>query len=268
MAPLLSVILSTLIVYLSKGDSHGIKIVKHFKGGLNPSSLDQLEFGGPHLGPSAKIGFICALIALTEAIAVGRSFASIKGYHLDGNKEMVAIGFMNIVGSLTSCYTATVNFSAGCETVISNIVMAITVLICLLFFTKLFYYTPLAILASIILSALPGLIDLNEAYKIWKVDKLDFLVCLGAFIGVLFGSVEIGLLVAADGGSGELRSHLDRSDRAVAVASIGSNSISVENVFEVFGRTELLFGRGWAYWEDFKYKLPNEAMKVTSYGAL
>jgi len=30
-----------------------------------------------------------------------------KGYHLDGNKEMVAMGFMNIVGSLTSCYTAT-----------------------------------------------------------------------------------------------------------------------------------------------------------------
>lgn len=42
-----------------------------------------------------------------EAIAVGRSFASIRGYHLDGNKEMVAMGFMNIVGSLTSCYTAT-----------------------------------------------------------------------------------------------------------------------------------------------------------------
>lgn len=42
-----------------------------------------------------------------EAIAVGRSFASMKGYHLDGNKEMVAMGFMNIVGSLSSCYTAT-----------------------------------------------------------------------------------------------------------------------------------------------------------------
>ncbi|CAA3018940.1 low affinity sulfate transporter 3, partial [Olea europaea subsp. europaea] len=139
----------------------------------------------------------------SEAIAVGRSFASIKGYHLDGNKEMVAMGFMNIVGSLTSCYAATgsfsrtaVNFSAGCETVVSNIVMAVTVLVSLLLFTRLLYYTPFAILASIILSALPGLIDLNEAYNIWKVDKLDFVVCLGAFFGVLFGSVEIGLLIA------------------------------------------------------------------------
>ncbi|KAK4483966.1 hypothetical protein RD792_011177 [Penstemon davidsonii] len=203
MAPLFSVILSTLIVYLTKADKHGVKIVKHFKGGLNPISVQQLNFGGPYVGEAAKIGLICALIALTEAIAVGRSFASIKGYHLDGNKEMVAMGFMNVIGSLTSCYTATgsfsrtaVNFSAGCETVVSNIVMSITVLISLLLFTRLLYYTPLAILASIILSALPGLIDVNEAYKIWKVDKLDFVICLGAFFGVLFGSVEIGLLVA------------------------------------------------------------------------
>lgn len=78
----------------------------------------------------------------------------------------------------------------------SNIVMAVTVFISLELLTKLLYYTPVAILASIILSALPGLIDVNEAYNIWKVDKLDFLACIGAFLGVLFATVEIGLLVA------------------------------------------------------------------------
>lgn len=30
-----------------------------------------------------------------------------KDYQLDGNKEMVALGTMNIVGSMTSCYVAT-----------------------------------------------------------------------------------------------------------------------------------------------------------------
>lgn len=202
-APLVSVILSTLIVFLTKADRRGVKIVKHIKGGLNPSSAHQLQFTGPHVGQAAKIGIISAIVALTEAIAVGRSFASVKGYHLDGNKEMLAMGFMNIVGSLTSCYIATgsfsrtaVNFSAGCETVVSNIVMAITVMLCLELFTRLLYYTPVAILASIILSALPGLIDVNEAYNIWKIDKLDFLICITAFFGVLFGSVEIGLLAA------------------------------------------------------------------------
>lgn len=202
-APLLSVIISTLIVFITKADNHGVKTVKHIKGGLNPSSVHQLEFNTPHVGEVAKIGLIIAVVALTEAIAVGRSFASIKGYHLDGNKEMVAMGFMNLVGSFTSCYVATgsfsrtaVNFTAGCESAMSNIVMAITVLITLEFLTKLLYYTPISILASIILSALPGLIDYNEAIKIWKIDKLDFLACAGAFFGVLFASVEIGLLAA------------------------------------------------------------------------
>ncbi|GMP32731.1 hypothetical protein CsSME_00006362 [Camellia sinensis var. sinensis] len=202
-APLMSVILSTLIVFLTRADKYGVKIVKHIKGGLNPISVHQLQFDSPHASEVAKIGLIVAVVALTEAIAVGRSFASIKGYHLDGNKEMLAMGFMNIAGSLTSCYAATgsfsrtaVNASAGCETVMSNIVMAITVLLSLEFFTRLLYYTPIAILASIILSALPGLIDFNQAYNIWKVDKLDFLACIGAFFGVLFASVEIGLLLA------------------------------------------------------------------------
>ncbi|KAL7255113.1 hypothetical protein ACSBR1_009308 [Camellia fascicularis] len=202
-APLISVILSTLIVFLTRADKHGVRIVKHIKGGLNPSSVHQLQFDSLNGSEIVKTGLIVAVVALTEAIAVGRSFASMKGYHLDGNKEMVAMGFMNIAGSLTSCYAATgsfsrtaVNYSAGCETVMSNVVMALTVLLSLQVFTRLLYFTPIAILASIILSALPGLIDLHEAYNIWKLDKFDFLACIGAFIGVLFGSVEIGLLVA------------------------------------------------------------------------
>ena len=89
-----------------------------------------------------------------------------------------------------------VNFSAGARSTMSNIIMSITVFITLELFMKFLYYTPMAVLASIILSALPGLIDIKEACNIWKVDKMDFLTCLGAFVGVLFGSVEIGLAVA------------------------------------------------------------------------
>ncbi|XP_054822215.1 sulfate transporter 2.1-like isoform X3 [Prosopis cineraria] len=201
--PLASVMLSTLIVFLTRADVHGVNIIKHVKGGLNPSSVNQLELNSPYIARVAKIGLVAAVVALTESVSVGRSFASMRGYHLDGNKEMVSIGFMNIIGSFTSCYVAAgsfsrtaVNVAAGCETAGSNIVMAITVVISLLCFTKLLYFTPTAILASIIISALPGLVDFSEAFRIWKLDKLDFLACAGAFFGVLFFSVEIGLLVA------------------------------------------------------------------------
>ncbi|KAI3827532.1 hypothetical protein L1987_01609 [Smallanthus sonchifolius] len=40
----------------------------------------------------------------TEGIAVGRTFAALKNYQVDGNKEMIAIGLMNMAGSCSSCY--------------------------------------------------------------------------------------------------------------------------------------------------------------------
>lgn len=64
-APLVSVILFTAIVYLTRADEHGVKIIKHIKGGLNPSSVNQLQFNSPHLRESVKIGLVCAIIALT-----------------------------------------------------------------------------------------------------------------------------------------------------------------------------------------------------------
>ena len=85
---------------------------------------------------------------------------------------------------------------AGCQTAVSNIVMSIVVLLTLLFITPLFKYTPNAILAAIIINAVISLIDIQAAILIWKIDKFDFVACMGAFFGVIFVSVEIGLLVA------------------------------------------------------------------------
>jgi sulfate transporter 3 len=89
-----------------------------------------------------------------------------------------------------------VNCNAGAQTAVSNIVMASAVLVTLLFLMPLFYYTPNVILAAIILTAVIGLIDYQAAYKLWKVDKLDFMACLCSFLGVLFISVPLGLGIA------------------------------------------------------------------------
>lgn len=202
-APLISVILSTLFVFLTHADKKGVAIVNHIEKGLNPSSVHLLYFSGENLVRGFKIGAVAGMIALTEATAIGRTFAALKDYQLDGNKEMVALGAMNVVGSMTSCYVATgsfsrsaVNYMAGCQTAVSNIIMSFIVFLTLLFITPLFKYTPNAILASIIISAVINLIDYEAAILIWKIDKFDFIACMGAFFGVIFASVEIGLLIA------------------------------------------------------------------------
>ncbi|KAA8550830.1 hypothetical protein F0562_002514 [Nyssa sinensis] len=203
MAPLTSVILGSLLVYLTHAEKHGVEVIGQLKNGLNPPSIMDLAFGSPYLATAIKTGIVTAVLALAEGIAVGRSFAMFKNYHIDGNKEMIAIGMMNIVGSCSSCYLTTgpfsrsaVNFNAGCKTAVSNIVMALTVMITLLFLTPLFHYTPLVVLSSIIIAAMLGLINYTEAIHLWHVEKFDFLVCMAAYIGVVFGSVVIGLVIA------------------------------------------------------------------------
>ncbi|KAL8491408.1 hypothetical protein ACS0TY_023151 [Phlomoides rotata] len=125
--------------------------VKHIDKGINPPSANEIYFTGDYLLKGVKIGVEVGVIALTEAVAIGRTFAAME-YQIDGNKEMIALGAMN--------------------------------------------YTPNAILSSIIISAVLSLIDYDAAILIWKIDKFDFVACMGAFLGVVFASVEIGLLVA------------------------------------------------------------------------
>ncbi|RZC71683.1 hypothetical protein C5167_034861 [Papaver somniferum] len=202
-APLTSVILSTILVYVFRAHTSAISTIGHLPKGLNPPSANMLYFSGTHLAIAIKTGIVTGILSLTEGIAVGRTFASLRNYQIDGNKEMIAIGVMNMAGSCTSCYVTTgsfsrsaVNFNAGAQTAVSNIVMAATVLITLLFLMPLFYYTPNVILAAIIITAVIGLINYQEAIKFWKVDKYDFMTCLVAFFGVLFLSVQMGLAIA------------------------------------------------------------------------
>ncbi|CAN4091274.1 unnamed protein product [Withania somnifera] len=203
MAPLTSVILGSVFVYFTHAEKNGVQVIGHLKRGINPPSYSELAFSSQYLTIGIKTGVVTSVIALAEGIAVGRSFAILENYDIDGNKEMIAFGLMNVAGSITSCYLTTgpfsrtaVNFNAGCKTAVSNIVMAIAVMITLLFLTPLFHYTPLVVLSSIIIAAMLGIIDYNAAIHLWKVDKYDFLVCISSYVGVVFGSVEVGLIVA------------------------------------------------------------------------
>ncbi|ESQ41974.1 hypothetical protein EUTSA_v10012949mg [Eutrema salsugineum] len=203
MGPMVVVLVGCLVAYLVKGTEHGIQTVGPLKKGLNPPSIQYLNFDSKYLPLVFKAGIITGLIAMAEGIAIGRSFAVMKNEQTDGNKEMIAFGLMNIIGSFTSCYLTTgpfsktaVNYNAGTKTPMSNVVMGICMMLVLLFLAPLFSYTPLVGLSAIIMSAMLGLIDYEEMYHLFKVDKFDFLVCMSAFFGVSFLSMDYGLIIS------------------------------------------------------------------------
>ncbi|XP_039117467.1 probable sulfate transporter 3.5 [Dioscorea cayenensis subsp. rotundata] len=202
-SPLVVVIVGGLVAFFLHGATHGIPIVGPLKKGLNPISIGNLVFTPPYLQYAVKAGSVTGFIALAEGIAVGRSLALMKNHHVDGNKEMIAFGLMNIAGSFTSCYLTTAPFSksavnshAGSKTAMSNIVQAICMMLVLLFLAPLFKYTPLVALATIIIVAMIGLLEFKEMVHLFKVDKFDFCVCMAAFLGVAFLSMLQGLMIS------------------------------------------------------------------------
>ncbi|GLJ08846.1 hypothetical protein SUGI_0097000 [Cryptomeria japonica] len=74
----------------------------------------------------------------------------------------------------------------SCKTIDSTLLMVVSVMISLLLLTPLLYYTPNVVLATIIVGAVLGLKDYHATYFIWKLHKVDFLSCMGAFVGVIF----------------------------------------------------------------------------------
>ncbi|XP_042489549.1 probable sulfate transporter 3.5 [Macadamia integrifolia] len=175
-APMVTVVVGCVFAYVVHVDRHGIQIVGHLSKGLNPPSLRQLNFDSEYLPVTIKSGIITGILSLAEGIMIGRSFAEMKNYQIDGNKEMIAFGIMNIFGSITSCYLTSgpfsktaVNYNAGCKMQMSNVVMSMCIMLTLLFLAPLFSYTPLVALSAIIMSAMFGLIKYKEVYRLFKV---------------------------------------------------------------------------------------------------
>lgn len=88
------------------------------------------------------------------------------------------------------------NYNAGCKTAMANVVQAIVMALTLQFLAPLFGFTPLVALSAIIISAMLGLIHYEEVIHLYKVDKFDFVICMAAFLGVIFISMDVGLMLS------------------------------------------------------------------------
>ncbi|KAJ6318391.1 hypothetical protein OIU76_013852 [Salix suchowensis] len=69
-APLVSVILSTILVFAFKAENHGISVIGKLQEGLNPPSWNMLHFHGSNLGLVVKTGLVTGIISLTVAISI------------------------------------------------------------------------------------------------------------------------------------------------------------------------------------------------------
>ncbi|CAN1174063.1 Sulfate transporter 4.1, chloroplastic [Linum perenne] len=115
---------------------------------------------------------------------------------------LVGLGLANIFGSFFSSYPSTGSFSrsavsneSGAKTGLSGIITGIVMGCALLFLTPLFKSIPQCALAAIVVSAVIGLVEYEEAIFLWRVDKKDFVLWFITCSTTLFLGIEIGVLI-------------------------------------------------------------------------
>ncbi len=199
-AALIVVVLGILLVQMGGLNEMGVQIVGEIPDGLPAFKWPIFSFElANELMP---IAITLALVAFMEAIAVSKAVQEKhKNYEVDANQELIALGASNILGSFFGTYPVTGGFSrtavndkAGAKTGVSALVAAVLIGLTLLFLTPLFYYLPKAVLASVIIVAVAGLIDYKYPIYLWKLKKEDFIMLLFTFVVTLTVGIKEGII--------------------------------------------------------------------------
>jgi SulP family sulfate permease len=199
--PIIAVVISILAaLYFQLPASFGVAIVGEVPAGLPAFSTPTLDLST--LRSLLPIALAISLVSFMESIAVAKAVQSRhKNYEIDANKELIALGMANIGGGFFQSYPVTGGFSrtavndqAGAKSGLSSIISAMLIVLTLLFLTPLFTFLPNAILASIIMVAVAGLIDFGEMKRLWTMDRNDFWMLLVTFLTTLAVGIETGIL--------------------------------------------------------------------------
>lgn len=197
---LVVVILGIAVVFFFHLNSVGIKILGEIPSGL--PSFKMPVFDQAFLQELSGLALTLALIGFMEAISIAKTI-EIKhnDYKVNANKELVALGFSNIIGSFFQSYASTAGFArtavndqSGAKTPLSSLIAAFVVAISLLFLTPAFYYLPKTILAAIIIVAAYGLLDFSMPKKLSYYDIRDLIILNITLLITIFVGIKEGIL--------------------------------------------------------------------------
>ncbi len=196
---LIAVFLAILVVWVFNLAETGVSIV-----GSVPQGLPSLQWPGLEMstvGALMPTALAIALVSFMESYAVAKAIQSKhKDYKIDANQELVALGLANIGGATFQSYPVTGGFSrtavndeAGAKTGMASLVSALLIILTLLFLTPLFHFLPNAILASVIMVAVFGLIDVKEVKHLWRTNRYDLAMLIVTFVATLILGIEQGI---------------------------------------------------------------------------
>jgi sulfate permease, SulP family len=196
------VIASIILISTTSLVSSGFSIVGQIPSGLPEFKLPSLNT--QDLESVLPLAFACFLLAYIESVSAAKTQANQGGYEIDPRQELLGLAAANAATAVGHGYPVTgglsqsaVNSKAGAKTTLSLVFTSGTIALCLLFLTGPLKNLPNVMLASILLVAISGLIDIKGIKRLWKVNRMEFIVALIAFTGVIVFGILKGVILAA-----------------------------------------------------------------------
>lgn len=186
-------------VYFFHLDTLGVSIVGNIPRGLPSLSVPAFSLQGAKILSTTV--FTIVFVGFMESISIAQFVAAKNRYKVDADQELKALGLSNIASAFFSGYPVTggfsrtaVNFNEGARTNLSSVITSLIIILSLLFLTPLFYYLSNVVLASIIIVAVLGLIDIKTAVHLFKIKATDGWLLLTTFFVTLFVGIEQGII--------------------------------------------------------------------------
>ncbi|WP_372793403.1 SulP family inorganic anion transporter [Lutibacter sp.] len=201
-AALVVVVFGILAVKYLKLDEAGVQIIGNIPEGL--PSFKMPSFNIEIMKELFPIALTLSFIAFLEAISVAKAIELKHNntYKVIANKELIAIGMGNIIGSFFQTYPATgglsrtaVNNEVGAKTPMAAIIASVVIGLTLLYLTPVFYYLPKSIIAAIIIVAVYGLLDFKVPKQILKYSKRELIILNSTLIITAVVGIKEGIFI-------------------------------------------------------------------------
>ena len=200
-ALLVVVVAATVVTTVFDLGARGVHLVGSLPRGLPSLTIPSVPWADVLPVFAGALGIV--LVTLTDTISTSASFAERRDEEVDGSREMFGIGAANVAAGLfqgfpvsTSGSRTAVAEQSGARTQLTGVVGAAMIALMLVALPGLLRNLPQPTLAAVVIAASISLADIPAARRLWSQSTADFLISIGAFLGVVLLGVLIGIVVA------------------------------------------------------------------------
>lgn len=201
-AALVLLIISMLTSGMFNFAEMGIAVINKVPQGLPWPQMATLNFNT--IGLLLPTALTVAFMSYVGSMSICKAEESPKDQNsVQPNREFIAFGIANIVGSLFRAFPASASFSrsaafrhAGAKTQFSAVVSSSLLLLIIYLLTPLFGIFPLpkAVLAVIIIHSVMGLFKYAQMQALLKQSRIEFVILMITLVATLGLGVQQGLL--------------------------------------------------------------------------